>query len=82
MPSDDVGEVFLAYLRVNVLRPGALNDDPPSGLVDLAPSAGRGSVPRVDVAAVCVELLDHVVPGRVHELGSGRDPIAAAVSRL
>jgi cytosine deaminase len=91
--------VFTAYLRAKgladdavrsradldwtVLRPGALTDDPGTGRVRLAPSTGRGSVPRDDVAAVLAELL--TVPGTAGltlELVSGDTEIGEAVRGL
>jgi nucleoside-diphosphate-sugar epimerase len=93
-----IDEVFLAYLRakaaaeqdvlarpgldVTVLRPGALTDYPGSGQVTLARSVERGSVPRDDVAAVLVALLDSPMDGVVAELVSGSTPIAEAVAAL
>lgn len=63
-----------------VLRPGALTDEPGSGRVHLAPSTGRGSVPRDDVAAVLVALLDTPgTAGRTLELVSGPTDIAEAI---
>src|SRR4051794_27096659 len=41
-----------------ILRPGALTDDPATGRVELAEAVGRGSIPRKDVAAVVLALLD------------------------
>jgi nucleoside-diphosphate-sugar epimerase len=99
---DGVDEVFTAYLRaklaaeedllareglrVAVLRPGALTDDPPTGHVRLAPSVGRGAVPRADVAAVCLALLDRLVagtaPAPVLELVGGDTPVAEAVAAV
>ncbi|WP_328291957.1 NAD(P)H-binding protein [Kineococcus sp. NBC_00420] len=99
---DGVGEVFLAYLRaklaaeedllqrsglrVGVLRPGALSDDVATGRVRLAPSVARGAVPRADVAAVCLALLDRLVDGdgptRVLELVGGDAPVADAVAAV
>ena len=91
-----VDEVFVAYLRakraaeenllareglrVTVLRPGALTDDPGTGLVTLAPSVERGAVPRDDVAAVLVALLDEPFDRAVLELVSGSTPVDAAVA--
>ena len=90
-----VDEVFVAYLRakraaeenllarqglcVTVLRPGSLTDDPGTGRVTLAPSVERGSVPRDDVAAVLVALLDEPRDGAVLELVSGPTPVAEAL---
>ena len=90
-----VDEVFVAYLRakraaeedllareglrVTVLRPGSLTDDPGTGQVTLAPSVESGSVPRDDVAAVLVALLDQPRNGAVLELVGGSTPVADAV---
>jgi len=93
---EGVDEVFLAYLRAKlaaeqdllgrrglattVLRPGALTDDPGRGRVTLARHVSRGSVPRDDVAAVLVALLDTSAEGRVLELVGGEVPIDEAVA--
>ena len=93
-----VDEVFLAYLRAKlaaeddvrsrdldwtVLRPGRLTDQPGTGLVALTTSVPRGDVPREDVAAVLVALLDEPrTAGLVLELVSGEHPVAQAVSAL
>lgn len=94
----DMDEVFVAYLRAKlaaeqellarrslattVLRPGALTDDPGAGLVTLSASVERGAVPRDDVAAVLVALLDTSLDGAVLELVSGTTPIDQAVAAL
>ena len=93
---EGVDEVFVAYLRaklaaeenllarhglgVTVVRPGALTDDPGTGRVRLARSVERGSVPRDDVAAVLMALLDEPRDGVVLELVSGPLPVAEAVA--
>jgi uncharacterized protein YbjT (DUF2867 family) len=87
-------EVFDAYLAAKaaaeedlrerdldwtILRPGRLTDDEPTGLVELSEAPLRGSVPRGDVAAVVVALLDR--PGtvrRTYELISGQTPVEDA----
>ncbi len=94
---DGIDEIFYAYLVAKlaaeddlrardlawtILRPGALIDGPGTGQVRLADKVSRGSVPRADVAAVIVALLD--APGtakKVLELVSGNVEIAAAVRR-
>ena len=84
---DAVDEVFVAYLRAKlaaeddvrgrdldwtVLRPGRLTDDPRTGRVRLSPSVPPGEVPRDDVAAVVVRLLDDPsTVGQVLELVAG-----------
>lgn len=90
-------EVFDVYLRAKgaaddavrarggldwtVLRPGALTDDPGTGLVSLGVKQGRGSVPRDDVAAVLAELLRAPgTAGLTLELVSGGTPAAEAVA--
>ena len=93
---DGVDEVFTAYLRaklaaeqdllarpalpVTVLRPGGLTNDPGTGRVTLGRHVERGSVPRDDVAAVLVALLDAGGDGAVVELVGGPTPIAEAVA--
>lgn len=91
LPADDV---FAAYLRAKaaseddlrarplewiILRPGRLTDQPGTGRVTLAPSVGRGAVPRDDVAAVLVELLS-APPGLTLELVGGDTPVEDAVA--
>ncbi len=94
----DVTEEFRRYLRAKraaeddlkardldwtILRPGALTDDPGTGLVLLAEQTGRGPIPRDDVAAVLVALLD--TPASIRRtltLISGEDAIGEAVSAL
>jgi uncharacterized protein YbjT (DUF2867 family) len=94
----DSDEVFQIYLRAKseadaalrgrdldwtVVRPGGLVDDPPTGLVRVASSTGRGTVPRADVAAVLVELLVHRLGvGAQFELVSGDTPVAEALRSL
>ena len=89
-------EVFVAYLRAKlaaeqevlarrgltttVLRPGGLTDDPGTGSVTLAPHVQRGRVPRDDVAAVLVALLDADGDGAVLELVGGNTPIGDCVA--
>jgi nucleoside-diphosphate-sugar epimerase len=95
---EGVSEVFVAYLRAKlaaeddlraraldwtVLRPGALTDDPATGSVQLSPDAPRGDVPRPDVAAVLVALLDEPrSAGTVLQLTGGSTPVAEAVQTV
>ena len=68
-------------LTLTVLRPGGLTDSPGTGRVTLAASAPRGQVPRDDVAAVLVALLDvPATAGLVLELVGGDVPVADAVA--
>ena len=95
---EGMDDVFVAYLRAKlaaeddvlarsglattVLRPGGLTDAPGTGRVMLAPSVEPGSVPRDDVAAVLVALLDADRDGGVLELVEGPTPIAEAVAAV
>lgn len=95
-PDHQGDEVFDVYLRAKgeadahvqgldsldwtILRPGALTDDPGTGLVRLEARTGRGSVPRDDVATVLAELLDTpATSGLTLELISGSTPVPVAV---
>lgn len=69
-------------LATTVLRPGGLTDDPGTGRVTLGHGIGYGSVPRDDVAAVLVALLDAGRDGAVVELVGGETPIDEAVAAL
>ena len=93
---EGVDDVFLAYLRAKlaaeqdllarsglattVLRPGGLTDEPGTGRVTLDRHVPRGSVPRDDVAAVLVALLDAGGEGLVLELVGGDIPVGQAVA--
>ena len=88
-------DVFSVYLRAKaaaerdlrdrdldwtVLRPGGLTDDPATGRVTLARHVPPGPVPRDDVAAVLVALLDApATVGATYELVGGTTPIAEAL---
>lgn len=93
---EGVDDVFLAYLRAKLaaeqdllgrpglvttaLRPGRLTDDPGTGRVTLARHVASGSIPRDDVAAVLVALLDTGGGTAILELVSGDTPVDEAVA--
>jgi uncharacterized protein YbjT (DUF2867 family) len=96
-PDDAGDEVFVAYLRAKgsaddvirartgllstIVRPGLLTDDEPTGRVTIAEHTGRGSVPRADVAAVLVGVLDApATAGRTFEVISGDTEIPVALA--
>ncbi|MEU1459944.1 NAD(P)H-binding protein [Streptomyces sp. NPDC005727] len=93
---DDVFDVYLrakgaadAYvtgqetLDWTILRPGALTDEPGTGLVRLEAHTGRGPVPRDDVAAVLAELVDtSATAGLTLELIGGSTPVSVAVKSV
>ncbi len=71
-------------LDFTIVRPGRLTDDSGTGLVDAAPSLGRrGSIPRDDVAAVLLAVLDAPLTiSMTFELLSGDTPIDEAVRKV
>ena len=94
---EDIDPVFAAYLRAKaaadqtvrsrtaldatIVRPGGLTNDPGKGLVSIADSTGPGRIPRADVAAVLLALLDEPgTAGQTFELISGDTPVAEAVA--
>lgn len=97
-PPPGTSEVFAVYLRAKaaseadlvgrdldwtILRPGSLTDEAGTGTVTLATSTERGDVPRDDVAAVLLALLDEPATARTTlELIGGDTPIAEAVARV
>jgi uncharacterized protein YbjT (DUF2867 family) len=97
-PPAGTDPVFAAYLRAKsaadadvqarpgldwtILRPGGLTNAPGTGRVNLAETTGRGEVPRDDVAAVLVALLDEPgTVGRTLELIGGDVPVGEAVRK-
>ncbi|MFD0555948.1 putative NAD(P)-binding protein [Stackebrandtia endophytica] len=95
-PGPDADPVFATYLRAKgaadadlrrrdglewtIIRPGRLTDEPGTGRVRLSESTGRGEVPRDDVAAVILAVLDSpAMTGKTLELISGTDDVIEAV---
>ncbi|HWG14545.1 MAG TPA: SDR family oxidoreductase [Streptosporangiaceae bacterium] len=98
-PAAGTDDVWAAYIKAKfgaeedlrardldwtVLRPGGLTDDPGTDRVNLAvPPLPRGSIPRADVAAVIVALLDEPrTSGQTLDLVSGDTLAGEAVHRL
>ena len=97
-PSPDHDEVFAADIVAKkaaeddirgrdldwtVLRPGGLTIQTGTGLVELAEKTGRGQIPREDVAAVLLALLDNPgTAGLSLDLISGDTPIDEAVKAV
>ncbi|ORA35077.1 NAD(P)H-binding protein [Mycobacterium aquaticum] len=96
---DGYDEVFRAYMRAKadadanvrarsglqttIVRPGGLTDEAGTGVVRIAEATGRGTVPRADVAAVLLAVLDAPrTAGETFEVISGETPIAAAVAAI
>jgi len=96
-PDDAGDPVFAAYLRAKgaaddnvlarkaltstIVRPGHLTNHPGTGRVTIADDTTRGSIPREDVAAVLLAVLDTPsTAGQMFELISGDTPLADAVA--
>ena len=91
-------DVFQVYLRAKaqadadlrrrdldwtVVRPGSLTNSPPTGMVSLGESIGRGSIPRADVAQVLLDVLDSPsTAARQFQLVGGSTPISDALAEL
>lgn len=70
-----------AALNATIVRPGHLTNDPGTGRVEIADHTLRGDIPREDVAAVLLALLDTPgTAGQTFEIVSGDTPIAEAVA--
>ena len=93
---DDAQPVWRAYVEAKrdadialrdsgldwtILRPGRLTDGDGTGLVALGEDVGRGEIPRADVAAVVVAVLDDPTSiGRQWNLIGGQTPVDEAVA--
>jgi uncharacterized protein YbjT (DUF2867 family) len=70
-------------LAATIVRPGGLTDDAGLGRVMIGETTGRGTIPREDVAAVLVAVLDEPgTAGRTFEVISGETPVREAVAAL
>lgn len=98
-PDDIGDPVFVAYLRAKgaaddairarealdatVVRPGHLTNDAGTGRVEISDQTGRGDIPREDVAAILLAVLDTpCTAGQTFEAISGDTPITEAVLRV
>ena len=70
-------------LSYTIVRPGGLTDDPGTGLVKLGTDLERGEIPREDVAATLLAVLQTPsTVGKTFELVSGDTPIEEAIRAL
>ena len=68
-------------LNATIVRPGRLTNEPGTGKVKVAGETGSGAIPREDVAAVLVALLDAPgTGGQTFEVFAGETPIPDAVA--
>jgi uncharacterized protein YbjT (DUF2867 family) len=96
-PDEAGDPVFVAYLRAKgaaddnvrarkalkstIVRPGLLTNDPVTGGVTISDETGHGTIPREDVAAVLLAVLDAPgTSGQTFEVISGDTPITEAVT--
>ena len=93
---DDAEPVWKAYVEAKrdadialrdsgldwtILRPGRLTDDEGTGQVSLGEAVGRGDIPRADVAAVVIAVLDDPTSiGRQWNVVGGQTPVEEAVA--
>jgi uncharacterized protein YbjT (DUF2867 family) len=70
-------------LSYTIVRPGGLSDDPGTGLVKVGTDLERGEIPREDVAATLLAVLETPsTSGKTFELVSGDTPIEEAIRAL
>ena len=70
-------------LSYTIVRPGGLTDEPGTGLVRLGTHVERGEIPREDVAATLLAVLETPgAIGKTFDLVSGETPIEEAVHGL
>jgi uncharacterized protein YbjT (DUF2867 family) len=75
--------VLESGLSYTIVRPGGLTDDPGTGLVKVGTDLERGEIPREDVAAVLLAVLEaRSGVGKTFELVSGDTPIEEAIHAL
>jgi uncharacterized protein YbjT (DUF2867 family) len=75
--------VLESGLSYTIVRPGGLTDEPGTGLVKVGTDLERGEIPRHDVAATLLAVLETPNSiGKTFELVSGDTPIEEAVRGL
>ena len=77
------GESDLYLLDLSSEQSRRLTDDPAAGRVEAAETVSRGRIPRDDVAAMLLAVLDEpATAGVTFELVSGDTPIPEAIASL
>jgi len=70
-------------LRPTIVRPGLPSNEPGTGQVDLGDRTGSGPIPRADVAAVLLSVLEDThFDSRTVEVIGGDTPVADALADL
>jgi uncharacterized protein YbjT (DUF2867 family) len=76
-------ELQASGLQYTILRPVGLTDEPASDAVSTDPEHGVETIPRADVAAAIVAVLDEPrTAGLTFVLRSGSQPVTAAIESL
>jgi uncharacterized protein YbjT (DUF2867 family) len=76
-------ELQASGLQYTILRPVGLTDEPASDAVSTDPEHGVETIPRADVAAAIVAVLDEPrTAGLTFVLRSGSEPVTAAIESL
>jgi uncharacterized protein YbjT (DUF2867 family) len=76
-------ELQASGLQYTILRPVGLTDEPATGAISTEPDSGVETIPRADVAAVIVAVLDEPrTAGLTIVLRSGSETVAAAIESL
>ncbi|MFA4928006.1 MAG: SDR family oxidoreductase [Patulibacter sp.] len=76
-------DVRASGLHYTIVRPGMLEDEPGHGRIHAARHVERGAIPREDVAATLLAVLDDPsTVGRTFEVVGGPDEIVTAVAGL
>ena len=76
-------ELLESGLDHTIVRPGGLTDDPGTGRVTVGTGVEPGEIPRADVAATLLAVLETPSSvGKVFELVSGDVPIEDAIANL
>ena len=76
-------EVEQSGLEYTIVRPGFLSDDPGTGRITAAEDVERGAIPRDDVAATLVAVLDSPnTIGKAFDVVGGDTPVEEAVRAI
>jgi uncharacterized protein YbjT (DUF2867 family) len=76
-------ELQASGLQYTILRPVGLTDEPPADAISTDPDHGVETIPRADVAAVIVAVLEEPrTAGLTIVLRSGSETVAAAIESL
>ncbi|RUO31599.1 NAD(P)-dependent oxidoreductase [Aliidiomarina sedimenti] len=76
-------ELMRSDLEYTIVRPGLLTDDKPTGQVRAESSITEGEIPRADVAAMLIEVLDKPnAVGKAFDMVKGNQSVESVASQL